>query len=1583
MDKLGLIDVPNIVPTGTFPVTPDYPFGVAENPSVFVHRFGMAQSARTEQRFYMGNGARTFTVHRNKLTGQERLSFIDFWESNSGAYGAFTFNVPSLEGVTGPPGAQSWRTSEFKPTICHFASQTLSLEYALGCITSLGLQLKEIPDPSKAPTYPLAQTVTRFPTDALNTALLDQVQQIIPLIMIQPLDQTYPALLIADRRATIGERLYLPRLVDWDGISQTLGNASDEAQFQFGNADRVMRQIVNQVDLFRARLEFSLFHVGTGIKIDLWAGQIVRWHFDAGPIFRVTAADGIYEINLPYPTRKITRWCDKLYNVAGTGCDWATRSGTVTGSRTITDGRGTRTFTFSPDASKCDKSLDGPNGCLAHFMEDRFHGIVAEPQSVQTKDNSTGVIGFGRNSLTSLSLIADSIYDQVLPEVWCSVVGGTAWKDAHNIHLVSGASKDSITITIGGLGSGTILAGDQIGLIHFDATPKSGGATGYTVYTITADTTVTGGVATIQITPGLLDDVKSNQAVSDESNALGMPVNCKLSAGRDEGDFFTGIGIVCEGPIGAYAQPSQFSDPYFLDGQHNHGWNVNNYGLRRSYGHDPVQDNDPDGASQWFSLGEGGSGPQYYSWEKAAGVAFVEIRRTDAPGLQLSTPDQHHMEVSVRQGMYGYTWNGPGDRSELTPGLNNPVWIVINMLLRARGVWFADVATQEFYFDVQAAIDAAAICDLKVPAILGSLGDETQFSFAGIFQEEKPLRDWISEVLNNCLGYSVFSFGKLRIGIRENSSVVAAGPFTEGNIIFQSLSLDPVRPAFNYLTGQYADKAFGFVANSVSIGDDDNALALGGNSGAPLRLRATLSLSGSGTVSQTARIITTRLREELGGINSDQWKAARQVGFKSTILSLGVECGMICSLTHPDMPDYPQTVAPPGDPNYQDAIPTYGEFRLQNWKLLKDYSIELLGKTTHNDVYDLVYGPKPQDTPPTPIAVEDLFAPDRVSWHVGTAGDGNLVFDRFACGANSRAVHSAIFEVYYIDEQTCRYGTVFSSIDDTVTTFVYFGTMPVIGEWIMADAEIMEIVDATDRVGSGTVTVIRGALGTVATPHSRIITTISAVGLWPAQLAVDPGINLRPGSRLVLDDGTDGFGHAYDDTHPAPQQPIGLYDNASGVTITALPLAGAQAGKTVYSDVRLWRVSRRDVVIPLQPGFFQTAPRAEFHTDIVFPFAGVVMVRGKFENTRGLQSRQLTALPAGPHSIEINDPATFTPDWPYRIRTLGTTRYHLEYSNAALGDLPTTFTDAVVAHPECLEFAYMELSGVSPQTVDSPTAITTVVPADLLGTGTVTLAGTVSPAVLIQVSVSGANELAAPTFVAADRGVAAGTPISFVVNSLADWLNSDDHFAAFYSASGAGSVMTITDLLGHGGTVTVDITGGMTAAAAGFTSRMGVLVGRKYATAFTGGGLTSALSALSPSTGPTGDAQKIIIRGLPVSSDTRVSDVLIFATTDGGADDDLHSVGTVPNGTDAFDDTTIEASLGGGFGGENQPTTGDVLATIEKDGDDWFQLYISAGTAQSFAQHGFALDPIDVDASINASIVNNAGDQADISIVIQ
>jgi len=875
-DYIGQVEVPEIAPSGTFPITSDYGHGLEHEPQVVVHRFGSG-NAKIEQRFYLGNGARRFTVRKARMREADRIALKNFWENHYGPYGAFTYNAPDDDGV----GTTAYT--------CRFADEPLSWEFLSDQISSAGVTLIEIP--SSPPTYTLNSTVTRFPSSGLQTALLSQVQKIIPLVKIQPRETGYPAIHVSDRRCTVGAQLYQARLLEFEGISQSIGNESDEAGFLFGNADRVMRELANDVGLARASLEFSLFHVGTGIKLDLWKGEVVRWDFDDGPAFRLTAADGIYELTLPYPTRRISRTCWKCFD-DGNGCPFATQSSGMD-------------YVHFPDADPdvCDKGYDTASGCLAHGMKRYFGGVLAEPQSIKIKDNSTGTWGFRRSMMTSVSLVSESIYDQMIPEIY-------------------------------------------------------------------TDTD--------------------------------MQVNCRLAAGREESDFYDALGIVGEGPL-------TFGDGHKLDGEYHHG-HPGVAGLRE------VEGSDPAGAGEYFSLGQVGDadgdwrkaevGDYVFRDNYAAGIAFLEMRRTDETGRQLSQVSDHEMQAVVRYGLYGWIWTGAGARTWQI--LTNPIWIAVNMMLRARGLRYANAATAEQYFDVVAAIAAAAICDESVTPMMDRertiwipeeedpenpgemipghwitepVALEAQFRFRGILQEEKPLRDWIQEILMNCLGYYSFVFNKLKLGIRINSSVEEA--FTEGNILLHSLKLASINPAFNHLTAYFADEEFEAATNSVLVYDIDNAKLIGGVA-APLYTKGQINLSGAATKSQAGRIVTTRLREELGGITEAQWKAGRELSLLTTVLALNVEPGMVCSMTHPDMPDGMLD----GEPE-----PNYGEFRVTGWRLNRDYSIEITGRTTVDEMYDLTVGPRPADVQAPALPIELPSMPPRATGGKAIAGSGNASGD--------------------------------------------------------------------------------------------------------------------------------------------------------------------------------------------------------------------------------------------------------------------------------------------------------------------------------------------------------------------------------------------------------------------------------------------------------------------------------------------------------------------------------------------------------------------------------------------------------------
>src|SRR5579883_584946 len=905
-DTIGRIPVPVLIDSGlTFPLAPDFGYGFTHDRPVVVHQFGELD-AKAEQRYAVGLGPRKFAFRREHLSMIDRASLVSFWEGLQGAWKSFTYKVPNPDQTTTPTKV----TWEYAP---------LTIQYLTNAAQT-GFNFIEVPDPAEAPSYAVASTCLRFPSSALQTALLSQVQQIIPLVHIRVREQAVPDIYLSDRRVTVGGQLYLPRLLGIGEpgsdvlITQDISGAADNVRFTFGNADRVMTQLANDTDLKYAQIDLSLFHINSAILLQLWSGFIISFVADGSPQFTAQCSDGLYQITQMYPVRAISRQCWKTFS-DGVNCPY------------VAHGHG-------GDPASCDYYFDSTNGCQAHGMTPYFGGHPAEPQGVVIKDNSTGLWGFGRSTVTATSIISDTIWGNALQEIWCN------------------------------------------------------------------------------------DDGDPGKA---------FWVNCMIAAGRDESDFYDALGIVGAGPICSYTGMLVYtnSDGYryiiapMLDGQPPQGFQVDGnlnvtkdqptMGLREVTGNDPC-----DLSHDSFSLGQGT--PQVWGPEMAAGTAFVEIRRPDQKGIQPTTTDQHQMQVPISQGLAGYTWDAGGTRT-LANGLTNPFWIAVNCFLRSLALFGASSATQLQNFVLASVYagdgsGAAEIADDPVTPIIGT-GTEKQWRFQGVLASQKPFRDWLVEILACALGYFTFEFGKLKLGCRINAAAVEA--FTLGNILFQSLRLEPVEAAFEHLVIDFADQAYQYQANTAEYCDKTHA-AYYGRAGAPLS--APQHLVGCGTLSQALRLAAVRTREEIGGINPAEWRNARMATWKTTLLGLNNEVGQVVSITHPDVPgmkgtcsvtagqcgnltgdpldkfivnkevlingvqctvaqiftssDYKTVVGFVVSPAPADAAnATFqfitADFRIQSWKLHRDWSVTITGRTVTASMYDLDVGPKPLDLAPAPM----------------------------------------------------------------------------------------------------------------------------------------------------------------------------------------------------------------------------------------------------------------------------------------------------------------------------------------------------------------------------------------------------------------------------------------------------------------------------------------------------------------------------------------------------------------------------------------------------------------------------------------
>lgn len=828
---LGTVTVPSPPNNSglTFPLIGDYSPNDSLPYQAVSHRFGDAATL-AQQTYFTGTGARTFSFKRQTLSYTDVHALEDFWESMQGGYQSFIYQAPNPD------------KSTTNVTVV-FESKPLSVQSLVNACR-VGFNFIEIVDPADAPTYTVNSTCVRFPSDALETALLSQRQQIIPLIHIQPRDTTYPGVYLSDRRVTVADQLYLPRLLALGEkgtgvfLSQSINwlnddKGSDNVQFRFGNADRIMTQFMNSTDLMWADIDLSLYHVNSGILLQLWKGFIVNAVSDGSSVFQVMCSDGLYQSGQLYPTRTIQRTCPWTFN-DGVYCPYSTKG---TGG----------------DPTTCDYGYDTANGCLSHGMQFYFGGQPTEIQSVLIKDNSTGVFGIGRSKVTATSIVSDTVFDNALPQIWCNQGNGN--NPALNAFNTNGQVIDvrdegDFFRVLAIIGEGPL--GD------YTISPGFGGE-----YVTNSDGYV------VEIAP--LADGFACQGFKTASNGTSASKNTDLGLRQVLGYF----------PI------QQLSGTY----------------TNPSYQQFDLTSTTPTSGPLYFAAGTAFVELLY---PKPSGVApSVPIQHGLTAPIAQGLWSWRFDASGNRTAFKGETnpfWIAVNCYLRSLGLADLPA--LSGVALGFADSPTVDPADQIALFDLKSLFvgdgsGAAEIADLVVPVLLqeGANTTETQFQFQGILGQQKPFRQWLQEILNTALGYYTFEFGILKLGIRENAAATSA--FTLGNMLYQTLQLSPIQPTFENLVINFADVYYQYQQNSVNY-EDKTHEAYYNRIAAPLTKR--MQMVGVPSCSQGARIAATRCREEIGGINASEWMAARTAKWKTTLLSLDVAPGDVVSITHPDVP---------------------------------------------------------------------------------------------------------------------------------------------------------------------------------------------------------------------------------------------------------------------------------------------------------------------------------------------------------------------------------------------------------------------------------------------------------------------------------------------------------------------------------------------------------------------------------------------------------------------------------------------------------------------------------------------------------
>ena len=145
-----------------------------------------------------------------------------------------------------------------------------------------------------------------------------------------------------------------------------------------------------------------------------------------------------------YPERQVSRQCWKTYN-DGVNCPWATKGASAAA---VTAAGG--------DPTSCDYYLESANGCQVHGMAPYFGAQQADPQGVVIKDDSTGFLGFGRNTVTATSIISDTVWGLALPEIWCNSGGNPLFAFLATALMVDYRDESGYADSLGILGAGPL-----------------------------------------------------------------------------------------------------------------------------------------------------------------------------------------------------------------------------------------------------------------------------------------------------------------------------------------------------------------------------------------------------------------------------------------------------------------------------------------------------------------------------------------------------------------------------------------------------------------------------------------------------------------------------------------------------------------------------------------------------------------------------------------------------------------------------------------------------------------------------------------------------------------------------------------------------------------------------------------------------------------------------------------------------------------------------------------------------------------------------------------------------------------------
>lgn len=844
----GLISISAASASGTFPIP--IAFGMVEErePVVVTHTFG-AGSVQREQRYLIGPGVRTFRVPLRTMTASEKATLTTFWANHYGSYTPFTFAWTDASG-----GSQS--------ATVRFASESLSIEQVSDGIWTGYVELIEVP--SSVPTYTATSTLSRFPDSGLLSDLSDQVQEIIPLITIRTKGATPYTIRLSDRRCTVDSVDYHERLSAPPTISQGLNGESDTVSLSLGNADRAFTRLVASVSLKHATVTYSLFHVGSSTKINLWVGHIDTWRLASGSTeFAVECVDGISELRLQWPQKVILR----------------------------------------------------------------DQGFILPDQPVVAARS-------GRTTLTSTTVHNESVYGKPVQDVWCSLPANRPMEVP--CAVIAERDEGDFRAALGVIGRGPICAfgykeqGRTNVYGFFDGSPNHGGSN--ELY-------------------GMRRSYGGTPSTGSESPANNQPDNGSDKFALDE------IGVALPNqtpPSGVAWQQVRRTDEKGINPRRTSeasmtalicgglgGWTWSAPGTRSwtQSVSNPV----------WVAVNvylsaigvSGESAATQETWfDCAAAIAAAAVCNAEVDDL-VNQGVGNVVNEEILDGEGVGTGVFDTHLNWVSGAKFNSRWYGLTIRIDGDDFTCGTVTNDGAKMLVSGATEGSSLAWTLRPK---------QFTFNGVLAEQKPLRDWLREILSGALCYYRFDGGKLAIYSRataENGGLT----MDTGSILHDSLSARPIDAEYNSIVVRFGSADYGWQQDSVSYKVEDHVTLIGRQN------QAAISAVGCCSKDQAARLAIALVRESLGGISESDWTGARRVALRTTLLSLDVAAGDNIGITHEDVPAE--------------------NYRAKRWQLNGDYSIDMELETVRSGFYDYTTGPVVETTEPAFVpAPDDPYVPD-------------------------------------------------------------------------------------------------------------------------------------------------------------------------------------------------------------------------------------------------------------------------------------------------------------------------------------------------------------------------------------------------------------------------------------------------------------------------------------------------------------------------------------------------------------------------------------------------------------------------------